>query len=31
MTTAIMKTVNGTINKIGFNFKKYSPEILVVS
>ena len=31
MTTAIMKTVNGTVNKIGFNFKKYSPEILVVS
>ena len=31
MTTAIMKTVNGTINKIGFKFKKHSPEILVVT
>lgn len=32
MTTAvIMNTVSGTVNKIGFKFKKYSPEILVVS
>ena len=30
-TTAIMSTVNGTINKIGFKFKKHSPEILVVT
>ena len=30
-TTAIMSTVNGTINKIGFKFKKHSPEILVIS
>ena len=31
MTTAIMKTVNGSINKIGFGLKKHSPEILVIS
>lgn len=30
-TVAIMNTVNGTVNKIGFKFKKYSPEILVVT
>lgn len=30
-TAAIMSTVSGTVNKIGFKFKKYSPEILVVS
>ena len=30
-TAAIMNTVNGTVNKIGFKVRKYSPEILVVS
>ena len=30
-TTAIISTVNGTIGKIGFKFKKHSPEILVVT
>lgn len=30
-TTAIMKTVSGTVNKLGFKFKKHSPEILVVA
>lgn len=30
-TTAIISTVNGTIGKIGFKFKKHSPEILVAT
>lgn len=31
MNTAIISKFNGTIGKVGFKFKKYSPEILVVS
>lgn len=31
MNTAIMKTVNRTVNKVGFKMKKYSPEILVAT
>ena len=30
-TAAIMNTVSGTVNKIGFKVRKYSPEILVVA
>ena len=31
MNTAIMTTVNRTVSKVGLKFKKYSPEILVVT
>lgn len=31
MNTAIMTTVNRTVSKVGFKFKKYSPEILVAA
>lgn len=31
MNAAIISKFNGTIGKVGFKFKKYSPEILVVS
>lgn len=30
-TAAIMNTVSGTVNKIGFKVRKHSPEVLVVS
>lgn len=29
--TAIMTKVTGTVSKVGFKFKKYSPEILIVA